>query len=127
MKRIELKAFSTWLGENEICYTIVKPNSIIELPDAIENRAAVLEVSEGKTYPLLVNLKEIKSISKEARDHFSMKDITQEVSAIGILIKSHVSIIIGNFFIGISKPTVPTQLFKNEEKAIAWLKQFSKQ
>ena len=78
-------------------------------------------------YPILVNLKEIKSISKEARDHFSMQNRTPGITAIGLLIKSPASRIIGNFFLGLNKSTVPVRLFTNEEKAVLWLKQFSKE
>jgi hypothetical protein len=124
-KIIELKAFSTWLGENEICYTVVKLNASIQLEDALENSQAVKEVSDGKVYPLLVNLKQINSITKEARDHFSMQNRSPGVTAIAMLIKSPVSKIIGNFFLGLNKSTVPAKLFTNEEKAIAWLKQFA--
>lgn len=125
MNKIEVRAFITWIDENDICVTQVKPNAIIEIEDALENSASVKKLSDGKIYPMLVNLKEIKSISKEARDHFSMQDRTPGVSAIGILIKSPVSSIIGNFFLGLNKSSVPTKLFTNEVKAKKWLKQIS--
>ncbi len=41
-----------------------------------------------------------------------------------MLIKSPVSKIVGNFYIQFSKPTIPTRLFTEEKKAIAWLTQF---
>lgn len=126
MQKIEIKAFITWMDENDTCITVVKPNAIIQLEDAIENSDAVKKLSDGKTYPLLVNLKEIKSISKEARDHFSMRGREPGVSAIGMLIKSPVSSIIGNFFLGLDKPKVPTKLFTSEVKAKNWLKQIAK-
>lgn len=124
-KIIELRTFNTWLDDNGICHTIVKPNAAIELKDAIENTAAVKDISMGSVYPILVDLKAIHSISKEARDHFSMQKRTAGVSAIAMLVKSPVSRIIGNFFLGLSNPTVPTHLFTDEEKAINWLKQFN--
>ena len=126
MHKKELRAFTTWLGENDICYTVVKSNAVVVIVDAIENTDAVKELSDGKIYPMLVNLKEIKSITKEARDHFSMKNRAPGVSAIGLLIKSPASTIIGNFFLGLNKSKVPVKLFTSEDKAIAWLKQFSK-
>lgn len=126
MYKIELSAFSTWIGNDNICYTVVKENAVIEIEDAIENSNAVLKLSEGKVYPLLVNLKDIKSISKEARDHFSMRNRTPGVSAIALLIKSPASTIIGNFFLGLNKSMVPVKLFSNEKKATLWLKQFDK-
>lgn len=125
MNKIEVRAFITWIDENDICITQVKPNAIIELQDALENSASVKKLSDGKVYPMLVNLKEIKTISKEARDHFSMQGRTPGVSAIGLLIKSPVSSIIGNFFLGMNKSAVPTKLFTNEGKAKNWLKQIS--
>ncbi len=126
MKKIELRAFTTWLNENDICYTMVKNDADIQLQDAIENTAAVKEISEGKVYPMLVNLKGIKTISKDARDHFSMQGRTPGVTAIAMLIKSPVSKIIGNFFLGLNRSAVPSRLFTSEEKAIEWLKQYMK-
>ena len=126
MQKNELRAFTTWLGDNDVCYTVVKQNAVVELPDAIENSDSVAKLSEGKIYPMLVNLKEIKSISKEARDHFSMQNRAPGVSAIGLLIKSPASTLIGNFFLGLNKSIVPVKLFTSEEKAVLWLKQFQK-
>ncbi|CAN5557328.1 hypothetical protein BH10BAC1_BH10BAC1_05560 [soil metagenome] len=126
MPKINSRAFTTWIGENDICYTVVKENVVVEIADAIENSSSVSKLSDGKTYPMLVNLKEIKSISKEARDHFSMQNRTPGVKAIGLLIKSPASTIIGNFFLGLNKSTVPVKLFNKEEKAVTWLKQFNK-
>ncbi len=39
---------------------------------------------------------------------------------------SPISSMIGNFFIRISKPLVPTKIFTDEAKAKEWLKQFVK-
>jgi len=72
----------------------------------------------------LVDLRDINSITKEARDHFSMRDRKPAVSAIAMLVKSPVSSIIGNFFLGLNKPSVPTHLFTSEVKAVNWLEQF---
>ena len=33
---------------------------------------------------------------------------------------------IGNFFLGLNKPLMPTRLFTSEEEALAWLKTFVK-
>ena len=119
---IELRAFTTWLEEDKICYTVVRPNAVVELQDAKENTIAIKKISGDEIYPILVNLKLINSISKEARDHFSMRNRTPGVSAIAMLIKSPGSRIIGNFFLGLNKPVVPTKLFTQKEKAIEWLK-----
>lgn len=124
-KVMELRAFTTWLGNDGICYTVVRPNVSIVLKDALENSVSIKEISGDTIYPLLVNLKEINSISKEARDHFSMQDRTPGVSAVAMLIRSPVSRVIGNFFLGINKSAVPTKLFTVESEAVTWLKQLA--
>lgn len=123
-KVIELRAFTSWLGNDGICYTVVRANAIVDIQDALENSSSIKEISGDTIYPILVNLKEINSISKEARDHFSMQKRIPGVSAIAMLIKSPVSRIIGNFFLGINKSAVPTKLFTVESDAVAWLTQF---
>lgn len=125
-KVVELRTFTTWLGDDGICYTVVKPNVEIDIKDALANSLVIKEISSGQTFPLLVNLKAIKSITKDARDHFSMGNRTPGVNAIAMLIESPGSRIIGNFFLGLNKPAVPTKLFNEKNQAMEWLKQFAK-
>src|ERR1043166_1325906 len=110
--------FHTTLDERGFVYTRVVTGAEIQLQDAKENTAKVIEVSKGANYPILVNLKEIKSISKEARDHFSMRGRKPNVTAIAMLVASPLSRIIGNFFLGLNRPTVPTKMFTSEDEAI---------
>lgn len=121
-KVIENKGFTTWVGEERICYTRVKPSVDITLEMALENTQAVIKVTEGESLPMLVDIRNIKSITKEARDHFSMRGRKGHVNAIAILMSSPVSKLIGNFFLGLNKPTVPTRLFTRQDNAISWLK-----
>jgi hypothetical protein len=123
-KTINTTVFTTWIDEFGICRTKVKPNAVIMLDDARENSLAVIKLSGGKTPPLLVDLREITSIDKSARDHFAMRNRKPGICAIAMLIKSPLSKVIGNFFLGINMPSVPTQLFTSEEKAILWLKKY---
>ncbi len=121
LNRYETRVFTTWV-EGRVCYTEVKNKSDIEIRDARENTEIVRKLSTTENIPILVDLRKIKSISKEARDHFSMRDRMPGVNAIAMLINSPVSKIIGNFFLGLNKPSVPTQLFTSKQKALLWLK-----
>jgi hypothetical protein len=119
---IETRIFYTSLEEDGYILTRVKPGSEIQLQDAKDNTAAVIKLSSGIIYPILVDLREIKSISKEARNHFSMRGRKPNVSAVAMLVKSPVSRIIGNFFIGFNRPVIPIRLFSAEKSAITWVK-----
>ena len=114
--------FNTTLDPRGFVHTRVYLGSEIQLEDAKTNTSAVISVSGGSNYPILVDLREIKSISKEARDHFSMRGRKPNVTAIAMLVGSPLSRIIGNFFLGLNRPTVPTKLFSSEGEGISWMK-----
>jgi hypothetical protein len=120
----ESEVFLNRMGTDGICRTVVKPFAEISLAHAIKNTENIILLSSGVLVPLLVDLRKIKSISKEARDHFSMRGRTNRVNAIAMLINSPASKVIGNFYILFSKPTTPTKLFTDENQALAWLRQF---
>ncbi|OFY83479.1 MAG: hypothetical protein A3F72_06010 [Bacteroidetes bacterium RIFCSPLOWO2_12_FULL_35_15] len=84
-----------------------------------------LEIQKGKIYPLLSNIKSLKNTTKEARDFMASEKGCEGVIAAAVLINSSVGSMIGNFFIFINKPLVPTKLFTNEEEAKKWLKSFN--
>ena len=114
--------FNTWLDEHGICRTVVQPNAVIELQHAKENTAAVIQVSNGSCPPILVDIRLIKSINKEARDHFTMRGRKPMACAIAILVNSALSKVVGNFYLGINVPVAPTRLFTSEKKALNWLR-----
>lgn len=112
------------MGDDGVARTVVKPGAEVVLEDAKENSRAVNALIGAPNFVLLVDTRRIKSISKEARDHFSMRGRESRVIAFAILIDSPLSTIVGNFFMGLNKPRVPMKLFTDEEKAIRWCKNF---
>jgi hypothetical protein len=121
----ESSVFITSFIADGYILTKVKSGAEIGLNDAKENTEIVINLSKGKNFPILVDLREIKSISKEARDHFSMRGRKPHVTAIAMLVNSPVSRIVGNFFLGLNKPTVPTRLFNSQKEAVNWIAKIS--
>jgi hypothetical protein len=121
---IELKAFWTWMGTDGICRTKTKPMAEIKLAEAIENSRAVNSFYKEKKFPLLIDARNIKSMEREARKQFSVSGRETSITSFAVMVKSPLSRVIGNFFMGINKPAVPAQLFDNEQEAINWLKTF---
>jgi hypothetical protein len=120
----EIEKFYTWIGSDGIARTMVKPNAEIFLKDAKENTAVIETFYNGKKFPLLVDIRNIKSISPEAREHFSLRGRESVVKAYAMILSSSLSRMIGNFFLSFHKPVVPVKLFDHEDKALAWLKGF---
>lgn len=89
-------------------------------------RAALREVAvltKGKRVPTLADIRQLKSMSREARKVFG--DSGDTYTALALLASSPVTQMIANFYIGINRTTSPQRMFTNEGKAIAWLSQHS--
>ena len=121
---ISLQAYWTWMGDDGIARTKVKPQAEVTIKEATENSIAVNSFYKEKKYPLLIDARNIKSITKEARDHFSIQNRETSITSFAVIIDSPLSRIIGNFFMGLNKPSVPAKLFTNENEAVDWLKQY---
>ncbi|NTW03029.1 MAG: STAS/SEC14 domain-containing protein [Oscillochloris sp.] len=91
------------------------------LVDAQANLDAIAQVTQGQSFTLLVDMRQIKSQDREAREHYIHK-MTPGLRATAILIGSPMSRIIGNLFLGFSRGSVPTKIFTSEDEALAWLR-----
>jgi hypothetical protein len=121
---LSLRTFFTWLGNDGICRTVAKPMAEIDLEAAKENTAAVFTFFSDRKFPLLVDARDVKSMTREARQHLSINGRETLITSFAILVKSPLSRVIGNFFMGINRPSVPARVFDNETQAIEWLKTF---
>jgi hypothetical protein len=86
-------------------------------------RATIVELkalTSGKRLPVLVDIRKMKSVTREARVIFG--NAADALSALALLAGSPRTQVIANFFIGLSRPKVPTQMFTEEEKALSWLR-----
>jgi hypothetical protein len=119
---IELRCFWTWMGEDGICRTIARPQAEVTLADAKENSAAVNGFFADKKFPLLVDSRMIRSMEREARSFFSTNNRDTKITCIGVIVNSPLSRVIGNFFMGLNKPQVPSRLFESQYEAVEWLK-----
>ncbi len=124
---VVLGKFHTWMGNDGIARTKVKPDAEIFIQDAKENTTAIESFYKEKKFPLLVDIRNIRTISPDAREHFTIKNRESVVKAFALVLSSSISRIIGNFFLSFHNPSVPVKLFDDEEKALAWLKRFVEQ
>jgi hypothetical protein len=113
---------SMWLDGDIMCARYVK-NLKMTLDVAKSCVGARLFFAKGKSYPLLVDMTGIKSVTADARKYMATVGVTW-VTAGALITGSSLSKTIGNIFLAIDKPAVPTRLFTDEEKARQWLEQF---
>jgi hypothetical protein len=121
-EKIVTRLNTVWLGEDGIARVIHVPGAEVTLESAQETMAAYLKLNKGKRRPLFVATKSMKSIDRQARNYFAGEEAAKVACAVALIVDSPVSRVLGNFYLGVSHPHLPTRLFALEAEALEWLK-----
>ena len=87
---------------------------------AIDTR---LKFTEGKPMPALADMRAITGMSKEAREYFATEGV-RSLTARAIITGNVLTRTIGEVFLLINRPALPTKLFSNYAEAKHWLKDY---
>jgi len=112
------------LGADGIIRSTVISGTAETLADAQENIRAAAALARGQRRPVLVDMRGMKSQDREARMYYSGSEATQVARALALLSGSRVNTLIANFFLAVTKLSIPTKLFTDEVEAVTWLKGF---
>src|SRR5690349_4358430 len=115
---VETRTYLIWLEDDGIVRVTAKPHVTITLEDAKVCVRTIREVCGGKLTPSLVDITGIVEIDREARLYFAGEETAKVEAAAALLINSPVARAIGNFFMGLNKPILPTRLFTSEAEAL---------
>ena len=122
-EKIRIRSAEIQRRDDNIIHIDILPNAELVLQDSNEIYDAVMKVSEGNIYPLLIDSTSIVSMDREARKRFSNETV---VTAVALLVGTPLSKIIGNFFIGLNKTSIPFKIFTSKTDALEWLAAFRK-
>jgi hypothetical protein len=122
-KIITRTAEISYTPENRILRIKIIEGAEIELSDALQNFEATKLLTKNDRYLILVDGRVSLSISREARA-FAAESKNDDSIASAMIITSTANKLIGNFYINVNKPSIPTRIFSSEEKAIEWLSGF---
>lgn len=119
----ETRVSKAWMFDSNIVYVICKDNADITLEDAIEDMAASEMMRKNIVeWAIVIDMKNVNSISKEAREYYSKyQDETQHNVGVALIAKSVFTRVIANFFIGFEKHSSPFKVFNSEELALEWI------
>jgi hypothetical protein len=115
-----------WLDQDDILHYARLPGNKASTTkeDAEELMACTWELAGHRRLPLLVDVRTVKAIDRDARAHLAGPAGARLNSAVALLVGSPLSRAIGNFFIGLNKPLIPCRMFSLEAEALAWLRGF---
>lgn len=122
---IKTRTNNIYLDDDRIIRCQLSSGSEIKAEDIKEDFAVFSKLIGDKNAPVLLDLRGIKSVTREAREYVSSPESMRFMSVLALLIGSPISKVVGNFFLGINKPPYPTKIFTSEAKALAWLKEFT--
>jgi hypothetical protein len=82
------------------------------------------EMFQGKSYPVVSDMRNVKTSTRESRQRMSEPDAAVGVKAVAVIINSKVQKVMFNFFSAINKRPAPAKIFGNKEDAVKWAKKF---
>ena len=110
------------LSDAGIVVVRINAGAYQSLGDAKENLAAAISETAGLRRPLLIDIRRARPIEADARHHYSGQLLNERFSAMALLIEaSPFGRIMGNVYLRIARPGIPSRLFSEEADAAEWL------
>lgn len=114
--------YALFLRSDDIIQLQIKEGFHGELHDAENVVKCIKLLSNKKKYALLAIYSAFNTFSKKNQE-YAAKNI--EINAHAIVNDSLATKLLGNFYIKMNKPIVPTKVFSDVDSAIKWLKTVS--
>jgi len=109
-----------WMNEEGIAHVELLPDVVIDIEGVTDHFRACEEIGEGRKVPVLVDMRNLHYVDREARMYFAGEVASSLIRAVAVLEGSPVSQIIGRFFQGLNRPTYPIKAFDDEGDAMEW-------
>jgi len=123
MHMVELEACTVAFLDGDIVHThfkdqhLVQPEEVQAMFDAIEQERG------GRKVLLMVSVGEGTTMTGEARAHASSEASCKYIAADAIVVRDFGHQLAANVFVRHNKPHRPIQMFPDQDKAMAWLKE----
>lgn len=121
-KPIEIPTAKMWREEGIVFVKFIDKLDMT-LEKAQEGVRTRLKLSGGISYPVLIDMRGIKSVTREAREYLADEG-AKLIKAGALIVGSPLNRTLGNIFLWVNKPKVPTRLFTDEKEALKWLEQY---
>ena len=91
--------------------------------DARENLGVAMNETQGVRRPMLIDITKCDPLDAETRHVYSGQPLVDGFTALALLIEaSPLGRMVGNVYLRVARPGIPTQLFTSEASAIEWLR-----
>lgn len=111
-----------WIADG-ILFFKYKPDTTIDLKVAQKVVTDRIHFQNERSYPVLCDVRGVLSTDKAGRDYLAQSG-SIFTKAVGLIVQEKVLLTISTFYLQISKPSVPTQIFTSELPALVYLKTY---
>jgi hypothetical protein len=110
------------LSEDGVVIVRIRDGAYQAREDAEKNLAMALSETAGRRRPLLVDIRTAQPLDADARHHYSGRALVDSFSALALLVESSpLGRMVGNVYLRVARPGIPTLLFTDESQAVQWL------
>jgi len=111
------------LNDDGLVVVRVNDGAQQSLAQAKENLGLAVAETRGTRRPLLIDIRTAQPLEADARHHYSGQTLVERFSALALLVESSpFGRMLGNVYLRVARPGIPTQLFADETLAMDWLK-----
>lgn len=110
-----------WIVENKVLELVFNRPTDLDISMALDTVDKRRVVTNNKKVGVLITSKNLKSITKEARDYLSSNKSSDGLQAAAIVTESRIASVIANVFVYYNKPPLPIKIFSDKQKAVDWL------
>jgi hypothetical protein len=104
-----------------IVVTRILPEVRQNLNDAMENISVSAEACGGHRAPIVVDLRQAMPLDAETRHYYTGKQLTDFFTSLAVLVPAGAfGRMMGNLYLRVANPGIPSRLFDSETEAIEW-------
>jgi hypothetical protein len=105
--------------------TRIHPAVTQSLEQARENLTGTVRMCGGRRLPLLVDISQCRPLEPEVRHFYTGEVLVKSFVALAMVVEaSPFGRTMGNIYLQIARPGIPTKLFASEAAAVTWLRGF---
>jgi len=91
------------------------------LNDAMENISVSAEACGSQRAPIVVDLRKAMPLDAETRHYYTGKQLTDSFTSVAILVTAGAfGKMMGNLYLRVANPGIPSRLFDSEAEAVRW-------
>ncbi|MDQ1053845.1 hypothetical protein QE394_001773 [Arthrobacter sp. SORGH_AS 212] len=106
------------LADEGFLHLVWEQGTVLEAADVHAAMAKVNELADGAEYPMLIDMANTQSVTRQAKSVFSIKCAASRIALLG---SSPVNRVVANYAMARRTLPCPTRFFTSRNEALSWL------